>query len=975
MSKSVLELAVGTGQWNAGLKKAKSALDNFTQSQGGLQQALAKDSDSMQKFVRMMGQADSTAKTAKGQMNDYKSTIEQLTMQYNRMTDAQKKTIGQDYLHAIDQMKQKYQFVNEEIQEMNRSLNNVKLPDMKDGVGGLFSGMGDKMSGALQVFAGNMLTKAAGAVANLGSEMVDMVQQGVELAKQGEGIRIAFERLGRGDILDGLREATHGTVTDIELMKAAVKFNDFKLPLDELGTMLAFAQQKAKDTGQSVDYMVDSIVTGLGRKSLMILDNLGLSANEVKEKMAETGDMTKAVGEIIREQMSKAGDYVETAADRAAQANVSLQNKMEELGRKFGPLQEASNNFWTSMKIGILDIVGGPLARLLNGLTEAGRLKNMLNDMNGGGGGAETNTERQLRILREYSGGGKGIEGKRDLYNRQIAEYRKKEEKAWRDANRLREELKGLREQQTSSGFAGNLSPLISEASRQLEAAENRAKAIQVMRANYEAGAKGILNPSSPASKSLSITSTGKTGGKSGKDEEEAAIGSIDYQTKKVQELQKAWRAAADDDSREKIKQQIEEQQYVLDKMTGKEKFDPSKMKEIKGTSLLPEINDSTIDAQTKKVQQLQEAWRAAADDDSREKIKKEIEEQQYVLDRMTGKRSSLLPEINDSTIDAQTKKVQQLQEAWRAAANDDSRKKIKEELESAQKVLDNMNIRAKKPVLRDPLEGLKTMKQSIQLELKTEAVKVDENTLHTLMKDALQNGINGMDIQFNAIGEKIGKGIDVPESTWDKIIEEYNSVREQLGMEPITIDIKTGNMKEIGNDAKVVKGSFKEAASAVGSLGSALSGLDDPGAKIAGTVAQAIANIALAFSSADLKEGEKGNVWYWIAATAAGLATMVSTISSIHAATNYAEGGMIKGNSYSGDNILGMNNSTGELVGLNAGEIVLNRAQQGNLLSQGSGGGFNGQIVGMIEGEKIVLVANRYFKRSGQGEIVTWKN
>ena len=65
-------------------------------------------------------------------MNDYKSTIEQLTMQYNRMTEAQKKVIGQDYLQAIEQMKQKYQSVNEEIQEMNRSLNNAKMPDMKD---------------------------------------------------------------------------------------------------------------------------------------------------------------------------------------------------------------------------------------------------------------------------------------------------------------------------------------------------------------------------------------------------------------------------------------------------------------------------------------------------------------------------------------------------------------------------------------------------------------------------------------------------------------------------------------------------------------------------------------------------------------------------------------------------------------------------------------------------------------------------
>ena len=411
----------------------------------------------------------------------------------------------------------------------------------------------------------------------------------------------------------------------------------------------------------------------------------------------------------------------------------------------------------------------------------------------------------------------------------------------------------------------------------------------------------------------------GKGGGKTGT-EIDYAPDSIKAQQAEVQRLTKLWQGAGEA-VRDDYKKQLEEAQYTLDKMTGKEKFDPSKMKEIKGISLLPETNDSAIDAQAKK--------------------------------------------------------VQQLQEAWRAAANDDSRKKIKEELESAQKVLDNMNIRAKNPVLRDPLEGLKTMKQSIQLELKTEAVKVDENTLHTLMKDAIQNSVNGMDLQFDILGKQIAKGIDVPDSAWQSIIDQYNDLREQMGLEPITVNIQTGNLEELSNYAKVVKTSFKDAASAVGNLGSALSGLDDPGAKIAGTVAQAIANIALAFSSADLKDGETGNVWYWIAATAAGLATMVSTISSIHAATNYAEGGMIKGNSYSGDNILGVNNSTGELVGLNAGEIVLNRAAQGNLAAslQGSGGGFNGQIVGRIEGENIVLVANRYFKRTGQGEILTWKN
>jgi hypothetical protein len=96
----------------------------------------------------------------------------------------------------------------------------------------------------------------------------------------------------------------------------------------------------------------------------------------------------------------------------------------------------------------------------------------------------------------------------------------------------------------------------------------------------------------------------------------------------------------------------------------------------------------------------------------------------------------------------------------------------------------------------------------------------------------------------------------------------------------------------------------------------------------------------------------------------------MATTISTIHSLTGYAEGGkvrgggIIEGNSYSGDNIPIM---------ANAGEIVLNRSMQANLASSLQGHGSGMHIVGQISGEKIVLVANRYFKRTGQGEIVTW--
>ena len=165
------------------------------------------------------------------------------------------------------------------------------------------------------------------------------------------------------------------------------------------------------------------------------------------------------------------------------------------------------------------------------------------------------------------------------------------------------------------------------------------------------------------------------------------------------------------------------------------------------------------------------------------------------------------------------------------------------------------------------------------------------------------------------------------------------------------------------GNDAQK---SWTNAAHAIGSVGSALAGIDSPAAKIMGIVAEAIANIALGFAMATAKDSKLG-VFGWIAAIAGGLGTMMSTISAIHSATGFAEGGMVQGNTYSGDQIPAM---------LNAGEVVLNRAQQGAIASQLSenGGGGGGYVPSSISGEQIFIAMNRYTRRTGKGEIVTWK-
>ena len=166
------------------------------------------------------------------------------------------------------------------------------------------------------------------------------VTESVELANQAEGVKRAFERLNDDKLLDNLREATAGTVDDLKLMQTAVKAKNFRIPMDVLAKGLEFAQRRAQETGESVDYMVDSFVTGLGRKSVMILDNLGISAAELKEKMASGGSMAYAVGQIMDESFAEAGERIETVSMKIDSQRATITNLKIAVGEQLAPVYE-----------------------------------------------------------------------------------------------------------------------------------------------------------------------------------------------------------------------------------------------------------------------------------------------------------------------------------------------------------------------------------------------------------------------------------------------------------------------------------------------------------------------------------------------------------------------------------------------------------------------------------------------------------
>lgn len=198
-----------------------------------------------------------------------------------------------------------------------------------------------KAQGLVQQF-GNSVQSMAGTlgvafgVQQIGSFALELTK----LAGQVDGVKQAFDKLqGSAQVLNDLKSATKGTVSEFDLMKAAVQANNFKIPIEQLGSLFNFAYERAKATGQSVDYLVNSIVLGIGRKSPLILDNLGISAVELRDKLkgvsaeaATVGDVARVVGQIASEAMAEMGASATTAAEKMAQIGA----KWDDIKAKFG---------------------------------------------------------------------------------------------------------------------------------------------------------------------------------------------------------------------------------------------------------------------------------------------------------------------------------------------------------------------------------------------------------------------------------------------------------------------------------------------------------------------------------------------------------------------------------------------------------------------------------------------------------------
>lgn len=319
-----------------------------------LEAAGRKESETYRNLKKQYSETSREIRTLTSRIGEQTSQINILDMSMVQLKK-QQKSLQKEMDNTVQSLNpEAYGVLEQRLMDVNARISELK--QNAKSFGELASN--DTVNGVL---LGNMLTKGAELfgekVREFKDSIAELINGGLEMAEQADGVTKAFNDLNQEGLLDNLRKATKGTVNDVQLMTAAVQANDFRIPLEDLGKYLEFAQLKAQQTGQSVDYMTNSIVTGLGRKSPLILDNLGISAAEISEKTKETGDFMKAVAEIVDTQLAEAGETYISAADRAAQKTVELQNAQKALGDEILPLKEQWDDAYADMQLNTISLI------------------------------------------------------------------------------------------------------------------------------------------------------------------------------------------------------------------------------------------------------------------------------------------------------------------------------------------------------------------------------------------------------------------------------------------------------------------------------------------------------------------------------------------------------------------------------------------------------------------------------------------
>lgn len=314
-----------------------------------------------------------------------------------------------------------------------------------------------------------------------------------------------------------------------------------------------------------------------------------------------------------------------------------------------------------------------------------------------------------------------------------------------------------------------------------------------------------------------------------------------------------------------------------------------------------------------------------------------------------SGGTTSHTPSVTDQqddplkgSIDWYTKVIDEKKRQLSATANEATAKSLNNEMEALQRDLYFLKVRIGVEV-PPPIEVKKAIKPM--------AEQLQESF------DDMQKYLKEHPLQVQADPKRLEK--------LTQKMEDFEKIKGLGNVDLGNFESVKKAMTDIQGIANPTAQGFAAAGTACQALGGAMQQLGgDSAAAKAGLVMAAIGQLALSLATA-MTDAAKQSWITWLAFGISGTAQLVSMVATI---SQFATGGIVGGNSKSGDRVLAR---------VNSGEMILNAAQQAQLfaiangrmqptvntdvlaglMAGGAGGVKAGSVVGKIRGRDIVLV------------------
>jgi len=282
------------------------------------------------------------------------------------------------------------------------------------------------------------LGKAAGvaAAAFFGTRMlISGLQKTIELSTKFEGVERGFTNLTKAarfseQTFNNLHKATDGTIDSVELMTQAN--NAMLLGIfdseDQMANMFDTAQRLARALGKDTRFGIESLVTGMGRQSKLMLDNLGImvKAEDAYKQFAESVGVT--VSELTDQQRKQA--FVNAAMSEANKLVSTLGEEQLTTGDAIKQMKASMND----AAIALGDLFSPVVVTVANNLKDAANFtKQFLTE---------------LKNIAEF-GDAKGIEGLKEQSDRTVKGYNNLQ----KGVSALKKELLALGVDVTTSDF------------------------------------------------------------------------------------------------------------------------------------------------------------------------------------------------------------------------------------------------------------------------------------------------------------------------------------------------------------------------------------------------------------------------------------------------------------------------------------------------------------------------------------------